>query len=132
MESTSNIQNRSSGIQSRQMQKRELTITPRTDIVETEGELRLYVDLPGAAKESLNVEIKENVLTVTARANWDSPDKLQLQHREFQESCFRRAFALSDGFDSEKVEAALKDGVLRLTLPKTERLRPRRITVKSE
>jgi HSP20 family protein len=105
---------------------------PATDIYETGDELVLVADLPGVKAEDLEVTLEDNVLVIrgTPRAEANPPGDVLLQ--EFAAGEFYRAFQLPADFDTAKIHAALRQGVLTLRLPKSERLRPRRIAVKVE
>lgn len=109
----------------------ERQLTPRTDILETENELTLWVDLPGVGENDVQVELKDGTLTIAGRALPQEFQGHELRYREYREWSYRRAFALSDGFDAEKVEASMKDGVLRVVLPKAAKLKPRKISVRA-
>jgi HSP20 family protein len=105
---------------------------PATDIYETADELVITADLPGIKPEGLSVTVEDNVLEIrgTLGAKAESPGEMLLQ--EFATGEFYRAFQLPADFDTDKIQAALKQGVLTVRLPKSERLRPRRIEVKIE
>lgn len=112
-------------------ESRERYLVPRTDIIETEEELRLLVDLPGVSEKDLNLELKDGTLTIVGKAALQRIEGHELRYREYQEWNYRRAFALSDGCDSDKVEASLKEGVLTVVLPKAPKLKPRKIAVRA-
>ena len=107
-----------------------LVFNPAVDIFETERELTLLADLPGVKAKNLKVDLKDNVLTLTADETplEDSGEKDVI--REYRTGTYYRQFSLSDTIDQSKIEAVLKDGVLRLTLPKVEAVTPRKIPVK--
>lgn len=114
--------------------KREITrnadsyVTPRTDIYDVEDGLNVVVDLPGVEKDGLNVQIEDNVLTIEGKiALQDEKDYLL---REYEPSNFFRQFELTDAIAQDKISAELKNGVLNLSLPKAEALKPRAIEVK--
>jgi len=105
---------------------------PATDIYETANELVITADLPGIKPEGLRVTVEDNVLEIrgTLGARAEAPGEVLLQ--EFATGEFYRAFQLPADFDTDRIQAALKQGVLTVRLPKSERLKPRRIEVKSE
>lgn len=105
--------------------------TPAIDIFETEKEITLLADMPGVKANDLTIDLREGVLTLTGRASNVSSEKETDVVREFKPGTFHRQFTLSEAVDQAKIEATLKDGVLRLTLPKVEKARPRQIQVKS-
>ena len=106
--------------------------TPAVDIYETHEGLVLQADLPGVTKEGLDVQVESNVLTISARTEQHPPAQSSLAHQEYVVGDYERSFILSDEIDRSKIAAELKDGVLTLTLPKSESVLPRKIAVKSE
>ena len=107
------------------------TFTPAVDIFETEREITLLADIPGVKAKDLNIDLRENVLTLTGEvASPESPDELDVL-REYRTGKYFREFSLSEVIDQPKIEAQLKDGVLRLRLPKVEAAKPRKISVKT-
>jgi len=108
-----------------------LVFNPAVDIFETERELTLLADLPGVKTKDLKIDLKDNVLTLTAdETPLEGPGEKDV-FREYRIGSYYRQFSLSDTIDQSKIEAVLNDGVLRLTLPKVEAATPRKITVKA-
>ncbi|MEX3636277.1 Hsp20/alpha crystallin family protein [Paraburkholderia sp. BR14320] len=110
---------------------RRMTITPAVDIYEDTQGVTLWADLPGVTKEKLDVRVHDGNLTIEAEAVVPTPANLRLQHAEIREPRFARTFTLSPDFDTSKIEASLKDGVLKLTIPRRDEARPRRIEVRT-
>ena len=110
---------------------RRMTITPAVDIFEDGQAVTLWADLPGVTRDKLDVRVHDGNLSIEAEAVVPTPANLRLQHAEVREPRFARTFTLSPDFDTEKIEANLQDGVLKLTIPRREEARPRRIEVKS-
>jgi HSP20 family protein len=107
-----------------------LVFNPAVDIFETERELTLLADLPGVKAEDLKIDLKDNVLTLTAdETALEGPGEKEVV-REYRTGTYYRQFSLSDTIDQSKIDAVMKDGVLRLTLPKVEAATPRKIAVK--
>jgi HSP20 family protein len=107
-----------------------LYFEPNVDIYETSGALTLLADVPGAAPESLDVNIHDNVLTLTARAR--RPDgRWKPLYEEYRLGDYTRQFRLGTEIDQKKISAKIKDGVLTLQLPKAEAALPRKIAVQS-
>jgi len=104
-------------------------VTPPADIFETAETVIVYLDMPGAARESIDVSLDDDVLTVTARSRHDVPTGYALARAEYGEVAFERSFSVGDAIDGERIVAEMKDGVLRLTLPKAARSRARRIPI---
>jgi HSP20 family protein len=103
---------------------------PAVDIIENEVGIMLFADMPGVSKERLAVKVDGDSLTIEGAAEVQVPEKLELLHSEIRNPYFRRTFTLSRELDPTKIEASVKDGVLRLHIPKAEEARPRRIEVK--
>lgn len=103
--------------------------TPPVDIYEDEHGLVVIADLPGVDVGALDVGVERGVLTIRGRANHLVTG--QPLHREYELSGFYRQFQLPDEVDSGRIEAELKNGVLFLRLPRSERAKPRRIEVKT-
>ena len=108
-----------------------LVFNPAVDIFETERELTLLADLPGVKAKDLKIDLKDNVLTLTAdETALEGPGEKDVV-REYRTGTYYRQFSLSDSIDQSKIEAVMKDGVLRLSLPKVEAATPRKIAVKA-
>ena len=108
-----------------------LSFTPTVDIFETDHDITLLADMPGVRAEGLIIDLRENVLTLSADvADPEGLDEVAVL-REYRTGNYYRQFSLSEMIDQAKIEADLKDGVLRLKLPKVEAAQPRRITVKA-
>ena len=103
-------------------------VTPPVDIFETGDGLVVKADLPGVAKEDLDVRVENNLLTIRGKPSHVAPgDAL---YREYGLVNFFRQFELNEKVDQSKIAAELTHGVLTLTLPKAEEAKPRRIDVK--
>lgn len=107
------------------------TVTPAVDIVEDTHGITLWADLPGVAKENLDVKVHDGNLSIEAQATVASPAGLRLQHAEIRAPFFARAFSLSSDFDTTRIDANLQDGVLKLTIPRRDEARPRKIEVRT-
>ncbi|CAN0626719.1 HSP20 family protein [Burkholderia multivorans] len=110
---------------------RRITLVPAVDIYEDSQGVTLWADLPGVTKDKLDVKVHDSSLSIEAEAVVPTPANLRLQHAEVREPHFARTFTLSPDFDTSKIEASLQDGVLKLTIPRRDEARPRRIEVKS-
>ena len=104
---------------------------PATDIFENDHAITVLADMPGVKAQDLNIDLRENVLTLTGRVTVaENPNETDVL-REYQSGTFFRQFTLAETIDQAKIDAKLSDGVLRLELPKVERAKPRQITVKT-
>jgi HSP20 family protein len=110
---------------------RRMTLTPAVDVFEDSQGITLWADLPGVTKDRLEVRVHDGNLYIEAEAIVPTPAGLRLQHAEIREPRFARAFSLSPDFDTSKIDANLRDGVLRLTIPRRDEARPRRIEVQT-
>ncbi|CAN7573021.1 Hsp20/alpha crystallin family protein [Trinickia sp. LjRoot230] len=108
---------------------RPVTVAPAVDIFEDSQGVTLWADLPGVSKDKLDVKVHDRSLSIEAEATVITPQSLVLQHAEVRVPRFARTFTLSSDFDTSKIEANLKDGVLKLSIPRREEARPRRIEV---
>jgi len=130
--------------QSMQVEKEEITPTedtertrdvrcfvPRSDIYELEDQIVIVADVPGAAEESIQVTVEKNVLTINAFVDQVAPEGYSLSFAEYEVGDYSRSFRLSNEIDREKIEATVRDGVLRLYLPKAGEVRARKISVKA-
>lgn len=105
--------------------------TPLIDIHEGPEGLILEADLPGASQGHVSIQLEQNVLTLHARIVPPVPDGARALYEEFRIGDFYRSFILSDEVERNGITAELRNGVLRLVLPKAERAKTRRIEIKS-
>lgn len=103
---------------------------PPVDIYEKQDALTVLADLPGVAADGLSVHVDQGVLTLEGKVG-PVEEGGTLLLREFDLTSFYRQFRIAETIDTEKIRAALKNGVLYLTLPKVERAKPRQIPVES-
>lgn len=106
---------------------RERFVAPPVDIYETENGLTVLADLPGVSKENLDIQVKDDLLTIQARTTQNTPG--EPVRREFELVNFFRQFRLAETVDVNRIQAELKHGVLTLNLPKAEAAKPKRIEV---
>ena len=109
-----------------------LVFTPSVDIFENEREIFLVADMPGVKAENLNIDLRDDTLTILGEP--EPHDELggEAVLMEYEEGKYYRQFSLSEVIDQKRIDAQLKNGVLRLILPKVEKATPRRITVRSD
>lgn len=106
---------------------------PRVDIAETNGELVVAAELPGMARDDVSIRIENNVLTLKGEKKHEEEKKGTNYHRiERSYGTFSRSFSLPSTVDTSKVKAAFKDGVLTITLPKTEEAKGKEIPIEVE
>jgi HSP20 family protein len=114
--------------------KQETTIparafVPVTDIFETEEALTVIMEMPGVAKEYVDVNVENNVLTIEGRIDFSKYERLQPVYTEYNVGHYARTFRLSSKIDQDRISAEIKDGVMTLLLPKAEKAKARRIKV---
>ena len=103
---------------------------PSVDVVESDQAFTVHAELPGLNKDDIAVTFEDRVLTIEGERKHETEDKdTNYFRKERAYGKFKRSFKLGTEIDADKVEAAYKDGVLNLTLPKSEAVKPRQIEV---
>ncbi len=102
---------------------------PATDIVETDRELLVYMDMPGVDRKLVNIKLEKNVLAIDGQIDSEPYGDLKPIYSEYNIGHFTRRFELSNEIDQSKIEARMNDGVLLLTLPKVPEQQPAAIQV---
>ncbi len=102
---------------------------PNVDVLETESAIELYADMPGVTEQTVEVTLEREVLTIRGRVDWEAPPTHRPVFREFEHGDYERVFTLSAEVNQDDVRAAVKNGVLHLTLPKAAPPKARRIQV---
>ncbi|HEY7461881.1 MAG TPA: Hsp20/alpha crystallin family protein [Gemmatimonadota bacterium] len=107
-----------------------LYFEPAVDIYETGDALTLVADVPGTTVEDVEIDLRDNMLTLSARTK--RPDeRWKPVYREYRSGHYLRQFRLGQQIDQSKIAARIKDGVLTLTLPKAQSAIPKRIQVRT-
>jgi HSP20 family molecular chaperone IbpA len=104
-------------------------LKPVFDVSETPEAYRLTVRLPGVAKEGLELTADSGQFRVVGRRAWTQPEGWTAVHRETADAPYELVLAHDNVLNVDQIQAELADGVLRVTLPKTEALKPRKISV---
>ena len=102
-------------------------IRPAVNIIEDEEGLVLTADIPGASKESLDVNVEKGILTISAPAHHTVPGTSS--YREFELANYYRQFSIPESLDHEKTHADFVNGILTLRIPKAEVAKPKRISI---
>jgi len=105
---------------------------PRADVYETQETIVVLADMPGVDEASMDITLEKNVLTIQAFTSPPAMEGLRLIYCECPEGNYRRVFLLSEEVDRDAIEATVKNGVLKLILPKSAKARARKIHVKAE
>jgi len=108
------------------------SFVPRADIYETENEIIVLTDIPGANEETVDITLEKNILSITAYVDAAIPSGFNIAYAEYEEGDYQRSFRLSDEIDRDKIEAVVNEGVLRLRLPKSQGAKTKKIAVKSK
>ena len=102
------------------------TNVPAVNIKENEKDFQLELSVPGRSKEDFNIEIDDNVLSISAEFKTENEvEKENYTRREFAFSSFKRSFTLPESVDGEKINANYENGILMFTLPKKEEALPK-------
>jgi HSP20 family molecular chaperone IbpA len=102
---------------------------PAVDILENEKELVVLADMPGVDSKNVDIDLRDNQLTLMGRLEPIEGEKEISLHKEFNWGDYFRQFTLSDVIDQSKITAKMENGVLRLTLPKLEKPKPQKVKV---
>ncbi len=113
-----------------QQRDTEAVLRAPVDIYEDKEGITLVADLPGVDKDRLAIHVDNDTLVVEGRARIDMPEGMEALHADVRSTLYRRSFALSGELDSEHIDAGLKDGVLRVRIPKKAEAKPRKIEVR--
>jgi len=105
-------------------------MTPRVDVIEDATGITLLADLPGVARDALEIHVEGDALTIEGQVSTVTPQAMEATYAEVRIPRYRRMFTLSRELDGSRIEAQLKDGVLRLRIPKQDHAQPRRVQVK--
>ncbi len=106
-----------------------VVVTPVTDLYEAEREYVVHLDVPGATRDTIRVEVRPGMMHVTGDVVGTSVAGHSIRHREIVWNRFTRSFNLGPGIHAEGITAAIADGVLTVRIPKAEDVLPRNIPV---
>jgi|Deesub1362A_J573_1020465.scaffolds.fasta_scaffold24511_2 HSP20 family molecular chaperone IbpA len=104
-------------------------LIPSVDVIENHNEYVLYADLPGVEEKVLDVILEKEVLTIKAEAHEEVPEGYTQKFTEFSPGIFERSFSVSDDIDRDRIKATIKNGVLKVILPKAETARAKKIEI---
>jgi HSP20 family molecular chaperone IbpA len=104
-------------------------VPPQVDVFEDEAGITLLADMPGVPREQLELKVEGDTLWIDGLSQTHAPEGSEPVYVEWRTAHFQRRFTLSRELDSARIEANLKDGVLRLRIPKQVHAQPRRIAV---
>jgi HSP20 family protein len=104
-------------------------LIPAVDIYEDGHGITLRADLPGVSRDRLDIQVEDDTLTIAGEASIEMPEGMKPLYADVRATRYRRRFTLSRELASDKISAQMNDGVLTVTIPKREELRPRKIEV---
>jgi HSP20 family molecular chaperone IbpA len=107
----------------------EFTVKPAYELKETNDAWGLTVHLPGVAKDGLELSVEEGLITIRGRRAWQQPKDWTQLYRESVDAPFLLELEHDNSVDVDKIHAELKEGVLRVSLPKAEAVKPRKIAI---
>lgn len=113
-------------------ERRRRIYTPPADVFETDGTIEVAADMPGVDEASVEITLERNVLTLDGHTSVSVPKEMACTYSEYEAGDYHRAFTLSDEIDRDHIKATVKNGVLRLSLPKAGPAKARRIEVHGE
>jgi len=105
---------------------------PAVDIIEGKDDIVVIADMPGVDEKSVDVTLEKETLTIYGKVEPEIPENHRLSYSEYGVGDYQRAFTLSDEINREKIQATVKNGVLKLILPKAESVKTRKIPIKAE
>lgn len=103
--------------------------TPATDIFERKDDIIVTADMPGVDEKSIEVTLEKNILTIYGKVEPEIPEKHRLALSEYGIGDYHRVFTISNEIDRDRIKAEVRNGVLRLVLPKAESAKTRKIPV---
>lgn len=110
----------------------EAVLRPPVDIFEDSEGITLEADMPGVDRDRLNLHVENDSLIVEGEASINMPEGMEALYADVQATRYRRSFALSSELETDGINASLKDGVLRVRIPKRAEVLPRKIEVRVE
>lgn len=108
------------------------TFIPPADIYETADAIVVLADMPGVDENSVDITLEKNILTIDGRVEPEQREGYTLTYAEYSVGDYHRVFVLSDAVDRNRIDATVRNGVLKLTLPKSQEAKARKIAVKAE
>jgi HSP20 family protein len=106
-------------------------LVPLVDVIEDANGITLHADMPGVPKDRLDVNIDADTLTISGEVAFTLDPKMEARHVEVALPRYRRSFTLGQELDRSRIAAELKNGVLKLAIPKSEKAKPRRIEIQA-
>ena len=111
--------------------EQERVLAPAVDVYENRDGITVQAEMPGVAKDRLNIQADRNTLLIEGDVVIDMPSGIEAVYADVQATKYQRSFVLSGELDTERIEANLKDGLLTVRIPKRAEYRPRKIEVRA-
>ncbi|AFL72718.1 Hsp20/alpha crystallin family protein [Thiocystis violascens] len=108
------------------------TLRPAVNVFEDAEGITLEADMPGVPRDRLQLQADKDSLLIEGELQIAMPEGIDALYADIRETRYSRSFALSRELDAQNIDASLKDGVLRLRIPKREEVRPRKIEVRAD
>jgi HSP20 family protein len=105
---------------------------PPADIIEDDNAFTIELEMPGIEKSDVDINVEDDVLTVETHKDFSDKENVKCMSQEFVLENFKRSFTLNHSVDVDKINAKMENGILKLDLPKSEKLKPRKINVEAE
>lgn len=105
------------------------TVSPAVDITETDTSVVVTADMPGVDASGVEISVERGVLTIRGRSRLTPPKDFRPLHQEWEPCDYERRFTIAESLDRDAIAASMRNGVLRLELPKAKEAQPRRIPV---
>lgn len=121
----------SSQVDPTRVREEELVLAPPVDIFEDAHGITVHAEMPGVARDRLNVQADRNSLLIEGEAAIDMPAGMAALYADVQATRYRRSFVLSGELETDRIEATLKDGLLTVRIPKRAEFQPRKIEVRA-
>ncbi|MBN2048549.1 MAG: Hsp20/alpha crystallin family protein [Anaerolineaceae bacterium] len=104
---------------------------PRATIYETDELIQIVLDMPGVSSDNVDINLEKNELSITGLVPNEEPEGFTLHYNEYVVGDYERSFVIPNDIDRDKINAVMKDGVLRVTLEKSQAARSRKVSVKA-
>ncbi len=106
--------------------------SPAVDIIERKDDIIVIADMPGVNEKSVDITLEKNILTIYGKVDYDIPENHRLYLSEYGIGDYQRVFTINEEIDRDKIQASLKNGVLKILLPKADIMKMKKIEVKAE
>lgn len=107
------------------------TVIPAIDIIEKDDHYVMTADIPGAKEDTIDVTINRDILTITAEAQFEVPEKMTEVYAEYKPCRYHRTFRVLDEIDRDNIKASYKNGVLSLVIPKADHMKTKKIAIET-